>query len=81
MLKKKTLVINPSRRSEFTVCQGLIQDLNLGGDMNISSHWSITDVKKYCRQIGLLCSILCLVLTNVLYFKRGALFLGTTFFV
>ena len=60
--------------------QGLMQDLNLGGDMNVSSRWSITNVKKYCRQICLLCSVLCLVLTNVVYFKTGALFLGTTFF-
>ena len=29
--------------------QGLIQDLNLGGNMNVSSFWSITNVKKYCR--------------------------------
>ena len=36
--------------------------------------------QKYCRQIGLLCSVLCLFLTNVLYFKRRALFLGTSFF-
>ena len=40
---------------------------------------SCINVKKNCRQTGLLCSVLC-VLTNVLYFKRRALFLGTTFF-
>ena len=28
--------------------QGLIQDSNSGGDMNVSSRWSITSVKKYC---------------------------------
>ena len=38
--------------------QGLIQDLNLGGDKIFLSHWSITNVKKYCRQTGLLCSAL-----------------------
>ena len=29
---------------------------------------------------SLLCSVLCLVLANVLYFKRAALLLGTMFF-
>ena len=38
--------------------QGLIQDLNLGGDMYVSSCWRITNVKRYCRQIDLLCSVL-----------------------
>ena len=36
--------------------QGLIQDFNLGGNINVSSHWSITNVKKYCKQICLLSS-------------------------
>ena len=35
--------------------------LNLGGDMNVSSRWSITNVKRYCRQTGLLLSVLVLV--------------------
>ena len=48
--------------------------------MNASSRWSIPNVKKYCRQIGVLCSALSLVLTNVFYFKGGDLFLGTTLF-
>ena len=32
---------------------GLIQDLNLGGDMDVSSS-SIANVKKHCSKIGLL---------------------------
>ena len=60
--------------------QGLIQNLNLGDNTNVSNRWSIMHKRqKNCRQTGLLCSVLC-VLTNVLYFKRRALFLGTTFF-
>ena len=39
----------------------LMQDLNLRGDMNVSNLWSITNVKKYCLQIGVLCSVSCLV--------------------
>ena len=36
--------------------QGLIQDLNLGSEINVSSCWSMmTNIKKYCREIGLLC--------------------------
>ena len=54
-----------------TSWQGLIQDLD---------RWSNTNAKKYCRQIGLLCSVLCLIWANMLFFKRWALFLGTTFF-
>ena len=33
---------------------GLIQDLNLGGDMDVSSSCSIANVKKLCSKIGLL---------------------------
>ena len=29
--------------------QSLIQDLDLGSNMNVSSYWSITNVKKYTR--------------------------------
>ena len=50
----------------FSHLEGLMQDSNLGGNMNVSSCWSITNIKKYCRQIGLLCSVLCLVQTNIL---------------
>ena len=35
----------------------LIQDLNLGDNMNVSSRWSITNAKKHCRQIDL--SVFC----------------------
>ena len=41
--------------------QSLIQDLNLGSNMNVSSRWSFTNVKKSWRQISLLYSVLCLV--------------------
>lgn len=41
--------------------QDLTQDLNLGGDIYASYFWSVTNVKKYCLQIGLLCSALFLV--------------------
>ena len=61
-------------------CQGIMEDLKLGGDMTISSHWSITNVKKCSRQTGLSCSVLCLVETNMLCFKRWVLFLCTTLF-
>ena len=37
---------------------GLIQDLNLGGDMDVSSSCSIANVKKHCSKIGLLSSVL-----------------------
>ena len=36
--------------------KGLLQDLNLGSDMNVSSCWSIKNVNRYCIQIGLLYS-------------------------
>ena len=35
--------------------------LNFGGHVNISNRWNIRNYKKYCRQIGLLRSVLCLV--------------------
>ena len=41
--------------------QGLIQDLNLGSDMYVLSCCSMTNMKKYCRQVDLLCSVLWLV--------------------
>ena len=60
-------------------CLGSIQDFNLGCDLNISSSfWSIINVKKYNRQV--FCVVLCLLQTNMLVFKRWALFLGTAFF-
>ena len=50
----------------FSHLEGLIQDSNLGGNMYVSSCWSIINIKKNCRQIGLLCSVLCLVQANIL---------------
>ena len=55
--------------------KGLLQDLNLGSDMNVSSRWSITNVKRYCIQIGLLYSSFMFTLD---IFKRWALFSGST---
>ena len=49
--------------------QSLIQDLNLGGDMNVPNRWSITNVKKYCKQIGLLCWVLCRSYKNMFTLK------------
>ena len=40
---------------------GLTQDLNLEGDMDVSSSCSITNVKKHCSKIGLLSSVLYLL--------------------
>ena len=45
-------------------CEGLVQDLNMGGHMNVSSRWSITNVKKYYRQIGL---VICFMFSVVKY--------------
>ena len=47
--------------NKFAVGQGIIQNLNLGNGINLSSHRSITNVKKYCKQIDLSCSVICLV--------------------
>lgn len=55
--------------------KGLLQDLNLGSDMNVSSRWSITNVKRYCIQIGLLYSFFMFTLD---IFKRWVLFSGST---
>ena len=33
----------------FCTFQGLIQDLNMGGHLNVSTRWTITNIKKYCR--------------------------------
>ena len=50
-----------SKYRVYPSIQGLIQNLKLGDNMNVSSRWSITDTKKCVRQIGLLCSVLYLV--------------------
>ena len=47
-----------NRDRKIESCQGLIQDLNMGGDMHVSSRLSITNVEKYWRQIGLLCCVM-----------------------
>ena len=50
-----------SKYRVYPSIQGLKLNLKLGDNMNVSSRWSITDTKKCFRQIGLLCSVLCLV--------------------
>ena len=38
-----------SQEEQVDQTHGVIQDLNLGGHMNVSSRWSIRNIKKYCR--------------------------------
>ena len=47
--------------SLYSCVQGLMQDLNLGSDVNVSSRRSIINAEKYCRQIDRLHSVLYLL--------------------
>ena len=53
--------------------QGLMQDLNLGSNMNVSSCWSIINVKNYCRQIDRLHS----VSRKICFALKYEIFIGT----
>ena len=62
--------------SLYSCLQGLIQDLNLGSNMNVSSCQSIINVKNYCRQIDSSHSV-----SRQIYFAlQDELFIGTVHF-
>ena len=59
--------------SLYSCVQSLIQDLNLGSSMNVSSCRSIINVKNYCRQIDHLHS----VSRQICFALKDEFFIGT----
>ena len=59
--------------SLYSCVQGLIQDLNLGSNMNVSSCRSIINVKNYCWQIDRLHS----VSKQIFFSLKDEIFIGT----
>ena len=68
--------------SLYSCVQGLIQDLNLGGNINVSSCWSIINAKNYCRQIDRLHSVsskICFALKDEFFIAAVQHFFNTNF--
>ena len=68
--------------SLYSCVQGLIQDLNLGSNMNVSSCRSIINVKNYCRQIDCLHSVsrkICFALKDEFFIGTVQHFLNANF--
>ena len=68
--------------SLYSCVQSLIQDLNLGSSMNISSCRSIINVKNYCRQIDHLHSVsrqICFALKDEFFIGTVQHFLNANF--
>ena len=68
--------------SLYSCAQGLIQDLNVGSDMNVSSCRNIIDVKNCCRQIDRLHSTsrqICFPLKDKFFIGTVQLFLSVNF--
>ena len=57
----------------YSCVQDLIQDLNFGGDMNVSSFRNIMSIKNYCCQIDRLAS----VSRQICFALKGEFFIGT----
>ena len=68
--------------SLYSCVQSLIQDLNLGSSMNVSSCRSIINVKNYCRQIDHLHSVsrqICFALKDEFFIGTVQHFLNANF--
>ena len=66
----------------YSCVQDLIQDLNFGGDMNVSSFRNIMNVKNYCCQIDRLASVsrqICFALKDEFFIGTVQNFLNTNF--